>query len=73
MIPLMIFGIIVMVAAGLIGYLIEIKRVGGIHFWRLGRLGGSVYLSRRAENPRKVPTDHQDDLFVERPRCYTHS
>jgi hypothetical protein len=26
----------------------QYKRVGGLHFWRFGRLGFSCYLSRRA-------------------------
>lgn len=25
----------------------ETKRVGGIRFWRIGRLGGSFYVSKR--------------------------
>lgn len=47
MIPLMILGIIVAAIAGLIAYSTDIKRVGGIHFWRLGRLGGSFYLAKK--------------------------
>lgn len=47
MIPLMILGIIVASIAGLIAYSTDIKRVGGIHFWRLGRLGGSFYLAKK--------------------------
>ena len=47
MIPFMIFGSIVMIAAGLIGYFTETRRVGGIRFWRLGRLGGSFYVAKK--------------------------
>jgi hypothetical protein len=28
-----------------------LKRVGGIVFWRAGRIGGSFYISRRAVAP----------------------
>ena len=28
------------------------RRIGGIWFWRVGRLGGSVYLARRPAPPR---------------------
>ena len=55
MIPALIFGIIVAVLAGLIYYFTEVKRVGGIRFWRLGRLGGSFYISRA---PKQIPSDH---------------
>lgn len=27
----------------------SIKKVGGLHHWRIGRLGGSFYLAKRAE------------------------
>lgn len=26
---------------------LDLRRVGGLVFWRLGRLGGSVYVARR--------------------------
>lgn len=47
MISIMIFGIIMAIAAGLIGYFTETRRVGGIRFWRLGRLGGSFYVAKK--------------------------
>lgn len=46
MIPAAFIGFIVLIAAGLIGYFTETRRVGGIRFWRLGRLGGSFYVAK---------------------------
>lgn len=33
-------------AAGVAVLFVETKRVGGLLFWRLGRLGGSFYIAR---------------------------
>lgn len=42
-----------MLAAGLAGEILirlRIRRVGGIHFWRIGRIGGSLYFTRNRGN-----------------------
>ena len=47
MIPAMIIAFIVGILAGLIAWATDHKRVGGIHFWRLGRFGGSFYVAKK--------------------------
>lgn len=37
-------------AAGLVLIFAETKRVGGLLFWRIGRLGGSIYVARQESN-----------------------
>lgn len=32
------------------------RKQGGLHFWRIGRLGGSFYLARRATMPDDAGT-----------------
>lgn len=42
-----------------------IKRQGGLHFWRIGRLGGSIYLAKRQPAPqawRIAPRAHGPEL-----------
>lgn len=38
--------IAVILAVIIVGFT-EFKKVGGIHFWRLGRLGGSFYIAKK--------------------------
>jgi len=33
------------------------KKVGGMHHWRLGRLGGSFYIAKTAKKPVKNRPD----------------
>ncbi len=32
------------------------RKQGGLHFWRIGRLGGSFYLARRTATPDDAGT-----------------
>jgi hypothetical protein len=36
---------------------VSLRRVGGLWFWRIGRLGGSVYLARRKSAHREAMRD----------------
>ena len=38
--------IAVILAIIIVGFT-EFKKVGGIHFWRLGRIGGSFYIAKK--------------------------
>jgi hypothetical protein len=44
------FGTTTGVLAGIIAWATEHKRVGGIRFWRLGRLGGSFYVAKKTRH-----------------------
>lgn len=36
--------------------MLSFKKVGVMYHWRIGRLGGSIYLKRKAQPQRKVKT-----------------
>jgi hypothetical protein len=45
---------------------INYKKVGGMHHWRVGRLGGSVYIKKAAPKVEQLRVDFDRAVLVER-------
>lgn len=48
-----------------------LKRQGGLTFWRIGRLGGSIYIARRKPAPRPDVRTYAATLASYRPEPLT--
>ena len=46
---------------------VDYKKVGGLHHWRIGRLGGSVYIKKAKVSPKRIAPKADDVVLVAEP------
>lgn len=68
--------LIAIVLAVLIFGITEKKKVGGIYFWKLGRIGGSFYIKSPRKTPMIPPKESmgdKEDILVDRHRRMSYN